>query len=94
MSVLRLAGPLLEYVMTHTQPTPRLANVAEPMIDSRTASSALRLPYYWFHDKTMRVRRRIPHYMIGTLVRYRMSELLVWMDKNRKHNTTQGDTHA
>ena len=50
----------------------------EPMIDAKQAAAALRLPYYWFADRTMRARYRIPHYLIGALVRYRLSELSAW----------------
>ena len=50
----------------------------EPMIDAKQAAAALRLPYYWFADHAMRARYRIPHYLMGGLVRYRLSELAVW----------------
>lgn len=50
----------------------------EPMIDARQASYALRLPYYWFSDRTMRAAKRIPHYRLGGLVRFRLSELSAW----------------
>jgi hypothetical protein len=48
------------------------------MIDAKQAAAALRLPYYWFADRTMRARYRIPHYLIGAMVRYRASELAAW----------------
>ena len=54
----------------------------EPMIDAKQAASALRLPYYWFADPAMRARYRIPHYLIGALVRYRPSELSAWAARN------------
>ena len=50
----------------------------EPMIDAKQAAAALRLPYYWFADNSMRAKYRIPHYLLGGLVRYRMSELSAW----------------
>lgn len=50
----------------------------EPMIDAKQAAAALRLPYYWFADHAMRARYRIPHYLMGGLVRYRLSELALW----------------
>jgi hypothetical protein len=59
-------------------PNPPLELPVEPMIDSRRAAAALRLPYYWFSDHLMRDKLRIPHYRIGGLVRYRISELSVW----------------
>ena len=54
----------------------------EPMIDAKQAAAALRLPYYWFADRTMRARYRIPHYLIGAMVRYRPSELAAWAARN------------
>ncbi|AAU91237.1 conserved hypothetical protein [Methylococcus capsulatus str. Bath] len=52
--------------------------VGEPMIDAKQAAAALRLPYYWFADHAMRSKYRIPHYLLGGLVRYRLSELSAW----------------
>ncbi len=50
----------------------------EPMIDAKQAACALRLPLYWFGDPKMRSKHRIPHYLLGGLVRFRMLELSVW----------------
>ena len=50
----------------------------EQMIDAKQAATALRLPYYWFADHAMRSKYRIPHYLMGGLVRYRLSELSAW----------------
>ena len=63
-------------------------NRIEPMIDAKQAAAALRLPYYWFADQTMRSKYRIPHYLLGGLVRYRMSELSAWAASSR---APQGD---
>ena len=54
----------------------------EPMIDAKQAAAALRLPYYWFADHAMRTKYRIPHYLMGGLVRYRLSELSVWATRS------------
>jgi hypothetical protein len=51
------------------------------MIDARQASYALRLPYYWFSDRAMRATKQIPHYLLGGLVRFRLSELKAWAEK-------------
>ena len=49
----------------------------EPMIDAKQAAAALmRLPYYWFADPQMRSKYKIPHYLMGGLVRYRPSNCL------------------
>ena len=50
----------------------------EPMIDARAAAYALHLPYYWFSDRKLRTAKRIPHYRLGGLVRFRLSELEAW----------------
>ena len=49
-----------------------------PLIDAREAASALRLPYYWFADRKQRAAKKIPHYALGSLVRFRLAELTVW----------------
>lgn len=54
----------------------------EQMVDAKHAAVSLRLPYYWFADQAMRSRYRIPHYLMGGLVRYRMSELQTWAAQN------------
>ena len=52
--------------------------IGESMIDAKQAATALRLPYYWFADHSMRAKHSIPHYLMGGLVRYRLSELEGW----------------
>lgn len=54
---------------------------AEPMVDAKQAACALRLPLYWFGDPKMRAKHRIPHYLLGGLVRFRMLELSAWAAK-------------
>jgi hypothetical protein len=72
----RVARPLLENTSMTDNNTP--ATGIEPMIDAKQAAAALRLPYYWFADHAMRTKYRIPHYLMGGLVRYRLSELSAW----------------
>lgn len=61
------------------QPVPEtLAPIGEPMISAREAAEAFGLPEYWFRDRTMRARKRIPHYHLVGLVRFRFSELIAW----------------
>ena len=71
--------------MNHDNPSPQAAADTghELMIDAKQSSVALRLPLYWFSDPGMRAKYRIPHYLIGGLVRYRMSELHAWAASNR-----------
>ena len=79
-----MARPLLENAIMNDHNTGN-AIVAddEPMIDAKQAAAALSLPYYWFADHTMRAKYRIPHYLLGGLVRYRMSELSAWAASSR-----------
>ncbi|MFZ5499691.1 MAG: hypothetical protein ACOY6N_11645 [Pseudomonadota bacterium] len=64
--------------MNEHTPSQEMLTEGEPMIDAKQAAAALRLPYYWFADHAMRSKYRIPHYLMGGLVRYRLSELLAW----------------
>jgi len=64
---------------------------AEPMVDAKQAAAAMCLPYYWFADPAMRQRYRIPHYQIGALIRYRLSELSLWMANSRLNQDGAGD---
>lgn len=57
---------------------PNAITAVEPMIDAKQAAASLRLPYYWFADPAMRSKYRIPHYLLGGLVRYRLSDLSAW----------------
>jgi len=62
----------------------------EPMIDARQASYALRLPYYWFSDRKMRAAKRIPHYVMGGLVRFRISDLEAWAGSAKSQPQAEG----
>src|SRR5512139_1021439 len=79
MPDVRVARPLLEDNMSND--TQFIGDV-EPMIDAKQAAAALRLPYYWFADHAMRTKYRIPHYLMGGLVRYRLSELSAWATRS------------
>ena len=55
----------------------------QPMIDAKQAACALRLPLYWFADQKLRAKYRIPHYLMGGLVRFRMGALSTWAANSR-----------
>ena len=63
----------------------------EPKIDAKQAAAALRLPYYWFADPQMRSKYKIPHYLMGGLVRYRPSELSAWAARSTAAQGRTGD---
>ena len=60
--------------------------VAEPMVGARHAALLLNLPPYYFTKTRSRISKRIPHYRVGQMVRFRVSELTAWA-------TAQGDAH-
>ena len=64
----------------------------DPMIDAKQAACALRLPMYWFGDPKMRAKHRIPHYLLGGLVRFRMNELSTWAANSSTAGKTNPDT--
>lgn len=55
---------------------------AEPMVGARTAHQALCIPMQWLNNKVQRRARGVPHYQIGHLVRFRLSELERWRDRH------------
>jgi hypothetical protein len=83
MPYVRMARPLLEDAMNHFKPQ---APVAEPMVGARHAANQLNLPPYYFTKPRCRISKRIPHYRVGQMVRFRMSELTAWA-------VTQGGAH-
>lgn len=69
--------------MNHTQSQ---VPAAEPMVGAGQAARLLNLPPYYFTKTRCRVSKRIPHYRVGQMVRFRMSELRAWA-------VTQGGAH-
>jgi hypothetical protein len=82
-----LAKPLLELVMNlpihlpmrnhmnHT-PTP----FGEALVDARDAAHQFNLPVRWLTQPKERRKHGIPHYQVGTLIRFKPSELAVWAE--------------
>lgn len=62
------------------------APATEPMVGARQAAHLLDLPSYYFTKPRCRASKRIPHYRVGQMVRFRMSELTAWA-------VTQGGAH-
>ena len=76
MPDVRVARPLLEdntMKYSYSQPPS-----VEPMVGARHAAHALNLPPYYFTKPRCRASKRIPHYRVGQMVRFRMSELTAW----------------
>jgi hypothetical protein len=72
----RVARPLLEADMSHT---PLNQVLGEQLIDVRQAALMFNLPTYWLSQAKERKARRIPHYRVGKLVRFKPNELEAWI---------------
>lgn len=57
----------------------------EPMVGAQHAARTLGLPLHFFTKPRSRTSKRIPHYRVGQMVRFRISELTTWV-------ATQGGT--
>jgi hypothetical protein len=72
-----LAGPVLEGCGMKDTPLPQV--LGERLIDAREAAHALNLPLYWLTHAKERRRLRLPHYRVGKLLRFKLTELIAWM---------------
>jgi hypothetical protein len=59
--------------------TPLHQVLGERLIDAREAAHALNLPLYWLTHAKERRRLRLPHYRVGKLLRFKLTELVAWM---------------
>jgi hypothetical protein len=83
----RLAGPLLE---GRRMTTPSVDHVlGEKLVDARSAAMSLNLPLHWLAQKQQRKHRGIPHYRVGKLVRFKLGELLAWMQAQQPDASTE-----
>ena len=53
--------------------------LGEQLIDVRQAALMFNLPSYWLSQAKERKARRIPHYLVGKLVRFKPAELEAWI---------------
>ena len=58
---------------------PLNAVLGEQLIDARQAALMFNLPTYWLSQAKERQQRRIPHYRVGKLVRFKSNELEAWI---------------
>lgn len=59
--------------------TPLNQVLGEHLIDVRQAALMFNLPSYWLSQAKERKARRIPHYRVGKLVRFKPNELEAWI---------------
>ncbi|WP_460566116.1 helix-turn-helix domain-containing protein [Hydrogenophaga aquatica] len=76
-----MAGPVLEGCDMNDTPLTQV--LGERLIDAREAALALNLPLYWLTHAKERRRLRLPHYRVGKLLRFKLSELIAWMEERQ-----------
>ena len=52
----------------------------ERLVDAREAAHCLNLQLYLLTHPKERDRLQVPHYRVGKLVRFKLGELMVWME--------------
>ena len=67
--------------------------LGERLVDAREAAYCLNLPSFWLTHPKERARRQLPHYRVGKLVRFKLSELEAWLQTSAAAQGT-GDRHA
>ena len=53
--------------------------LTERLVDAREAAYCLKVPIYLLTHPKERERLGLPHYRVGKMVRFKVSELLAWM---------------
>ena len=72
--------------MNTTQPNSNLTRlIPEPFVDAREAAYTMNLPMYYLTNARQRTKMRVPHYRIGRLVRFKLSELMHWQQTSNTH---------
>jgi hypothetical protein len=53
--------------------------LTERLVDAREAAYCLKVPIYLLTHPKERHRLGLPHYRVGKMVRFKVSELMAWM---------------
>lgn len=53
--------------------------LTERLVDAREAAFCLKVPIYLLTQPKERQRLGLPHYRVGKMVRFKVSELMAWM---------------
>ena len=74
-----MAGPVLEE--THMN-IPTMQDVlGERLVDAREAAHCLNIPTSLLTHPKERERLLVPHYRVGKLVRFKLQELIDWLEQ-------------
>ena len=63
--------------------------LTERLVDAREAAYCLKVPIYLLTHPKERQRLGLPHYRVGKMVRFKVSELMAWM-----HAQAQAEAEA
>jgi hypothetical protein len=55
------------------------ASQVEPFVDAREAAYTMNLPMYYLTNAMQRKKMGIPFYRLGRMIRFKLSELEVWL---------------
>ena len=93
MPDVRVAGPVLEDSMT---PVTGHHPLFERLVDAQEAAHCLNVPVYLLTPPEERARLGIPHYRVGELVRFKLQELMRWIESQQKlrGGASKGGTDA
>jgi hypothetical protein len=67
--------------------SPLARALGERLVDAREAALCLNLPAYWLTHAQERRRLGLPHYRVGKLVRFKLSELADWINAQQPQVT-------
>jgi len=73
--------------MNPTHPNPLFH---ERLVDAREAAHCLNLPMYWLTHSRERQRLSLPHYRVGKLLRFKLSELEDWIADRQRSSRSGG----
>lgn len=51
------------------------------LIDARQAADVTQLPIHYFASKAKRKQLQMPHYRIGSMVRFKLAEIFEWQEQ-------------
>ena len=67
----------------------------ERLVSAREAAYCLNIPMYLLTHPTERTRLGIPHYRVGKLVRFKLHELIRWVEsQQRLRRDAEGNADA
>lgn len=68
----------------------------ERLVDAREAAHCLNVPMYLLSHPEERARWGVPHYRVGKLVRFKLDELMHWIEsyQRRGRSAAKGGRNA